>query len=398
MVKDGIMLKIVRGITPVILIAMAVGVTVWLIKTRPEPAKQKPPKPQLLVETIEARAATNQITLEARGTVNPDESVDIQPEVTGLVVWKNPDLIPGGIIEEGETLIRIDSRNYEVAVKQAESNLKQAEVDLELEKSRRAIAAEEWEMLGPDEESIEPRSKDLALRKPQIKAARARLQAASNALAKAELDMDRTRIECPFNAIVLNDYVDRGQLVSPQTRVASLAGTDSFLAEVSLPVPDLDLMEWPSEDGTGGAKTTIEYERGQAEALRFEGRVVRVLGNLGNPGRLARLLVRIEDPLNLEGADPSQRLFANSYVKCLIAGKRAADTFKLPGQVVREGGKAWIMNESDQLEIKDIEILRRQAGKVLIEAGLEEGDRVITSHIAVPMPGMALKEKGEGKK
>jgi hypothetical protein len=148
-------------------------------------------------------------------------------------------------------------------------------------------------------------------------------------------------------------------------------------------------------DGQGGAAVKVEYDLGERGTLAFDGRVVRVLGNLAQSGRLARILVQVDDPLRLKSdKKKSQRLFAGAYVRCLIEGEEIADTFSLPSALVREGNKVWIMDENNLLDIRPVETIWRQGNQVLIAAGIEAGERIVSSHIAVPMPGASLREKG----
>jgi len=391
MKKRGIGIKILQGMLAILILLAAIAATVWLIKTKPAPRKQKPPKLELLVETTVASPSSNSVVIEAMGTARAHQQVSVNPEVAGLVVWKNPNLIAGGLIEKGGPLIRIDDRNYAAAVRQAEAQLQQVQVEYELELSRRAVAAEEWGMLesGAD---VDRRAKSLALRKPQLRAAEASLKAASNALDRARLDMERCEIASPFNAVVLEENVDLGQLVGSQTSVARLAGTDRFEIMASLPVYQLDHMEWPDENGAGGASATIEYDRGAGEMVHATGRVVRLLGDLGNPGRLARVLIAVDDPLKIDGGEASDRLYIGSYLRCLIQGHPMPDSFRIPSELLREGDKLWIMDDDSKLDIRPVEVLWRQSGHVLIGGGLQEGERIVSSHISVPLPGAALRE------
>lgn len=403
MSKRGIGFKLLQGALALLVLGAAIASAVWLVKTKSEPQRQTPRKVELLVETTAAASGSHTITIEAMGPVISDQSVAITPEVSGLVVWKNPNLIAGGLVPEGEPLIRIDDRNYAVAVRQAEANLRQARVEYEIESARGAVAAEEWRMLGKDDPGDE-RHRNLALRKPQLQAAAAGLQAASNALARAELDMERTEIAAPFNALVLDEQVDLGRLVGPQSVIANLAGTDRFLVQAALPAHQLDYMQWPDQNGEGGATVTIEYDHGESRSASYTGRVVRVLGGLGEVGRLAKVLIGVADPLRLESGQTSDRLFIGAYVRCLIEGRQVSDTFRLPSELVREGNKLWIMDEQNQLEIRPIEPLWRQDGTTLVSKGLKDGERIVTSHIAVPMPGAELREldakkpRGKGEK
>ena len=54
---------------------------------------------------------------------------------------------------------------------------------------------------------------DFALRRPQKRQAQAAVDAAENRLALARLDLERTVVHAPFNALVLDESVEIGQLV-----------------------------------------------------------------------------------------------------------------------------------------------------------------------------------------
>ena len=73
------------------------------------------------------------------------------------------------------------------------------------------------------------------------------------------------------------------------------------------------------------------------------------------------------------------------------------DVFKVPGAVIREGRRLWVMNAKDRLEIRDVEVVWRQGGRALLRSGLNDGDRVIISHLPAPIPGMKLRAKSGGK-
>jgi RND family efflux transporter MFP subunit len=393
--ERGLGMKFLQGALALLVLFAAVAAAVWLVKTKPAPQRQKPPKVELLVETTSAARADNPIVVEAMGAVISDQEVTLNPELTGLVNWKNPQLIAGGIVEAGEDLIRIDDRNYRVALRQAESTLRRAQVEYELESARAAVAAEEWKLVGR-EQSGDERHRALALREPQLESAAAGLAAASNAVFRAELDLERRVIKAPFNAAVLREQVDIGQLVGPQTSIATLIGSDRFLVQAALPASHLGRMQWPDENGEGGAAVRIEYERGDAQTLGYSGRVLRVETALGESGRLARVLIAVDDPLRLASGEREQSLFIGAYVRCLIDGGVVADSFRLPSELLREGDKIWIMNDDSQLEIRPVEVAWRQGGQSIVASGIEAGERIVSSHIAVPLPGAALREAGAG--
>ena len=132
-------------------------------------------------------------------SVVPAESVTLQPQVGGEIVSVSDDLEPGGLFRSGDELLRIDPRDYELAVLQRESEVAQAQSSLRLEQGQQTIAKREFEILN---ESMQDDDRELVLRKPQLESVRAQLALAKAKLEQAKLDLQRSRIRAPFNAIV----------------------------------------------------------------------------------------------------------------------------------------------------------------------------------------------------
>jgi multidrug resistance efflux pump len=155
-----------------------------------------------VVEVVAAEEVPVERIVEAFGTVVPARQVEILPEVSGRVIEFHPALEPGGIIPGGETLIKIDPEEYELALARAQAGLAEAEADLQVEQGRQIVAQREWDLFGKDwAESREDEA--LALREPQLRQAEARIASASSLVKQAELDLRRTEIKAPFDVLVL---------------------------------------------------------------------------------------------------------------------------------------------------------------------------------------------------
>ena len=99
------------------------------------------------------------------GTVVPSREITINPQVTGLIVSVDPVVIPGGLIQKDQVLYQIDSRDYKTAVRQQESQVAKANLDIKLESGYQEVAQQEYQML---EEVVSDQDKELVLRKPQM--------------------------------------------------------------------------------------------------------------------------------------------------------------------------------------------------------------------------------------
>ncbi len=373
----------VQIIVAATILAIAVFAAVRIVKSRKAPQRKKPEKMKVLVELKQAKPATHQVNVQAMGTVMASRKLDLQPQVSGRVVSVHPDLEKGKLVKAGETLIEIEKKDYELAVAQAEIQLEQAKAELALEQGRQAVAKREWELLNKDKDA---RPNELALRVPQLKKARAAVKAAEVALENAKLNLSRTSIMIPFTAIIENENIDIGAQVNPQTRIASLLGVDEFWVEITLPVNQLSWISIPRNGKSEGSKATIFL--GSSMEASATGHVIRLLTDLEPGGRLARILVAIDDPLKQKSDDTP--LLIGSYVRVVIEGRTIENAFALPRQALHEKSTVWIANGGNKLEVRDVEVAWKAEDLIYVTEGLKTDDRVIVSDLATPIPGMPV--------
>lgn len=381
--------KAVRILAPLAVIAVGVAIAALLVITRPTPQRSTPEPIATRVRVDRVELTDRPVRVSAMGTVVAAQQIDLRPEVSGRIVEQHDQLIPGGIIRAGETLVRIDPRDYRLALEDAKASLEKAEYELAMERGRQKVARREFELLRSDTDELSEEEYALALRKPHIANVRAALEAAKSRVERARLDIARTRVEAPFNAMVQSEAVDLGQLVNAQTTLAQLVGTDAFWVRASVPVSAL---EWIHPDDEEGTRVEIRHAQGRAAPIVKSGRVLKLLGDLDPKGRMARLLVRVDDPLDLERPAGARRpLLLGAYVDVTLSGRTAERVAVIPRVALRAGDEVWIMNDDDQLEVRGVTTTFRGRDDVYVAAGLREGDRLITSRIAAPVPGMALK-------
>lgn len=390
--------RITKGILPILILAAAAASAAFMMANRVTPDRLAVGEQVVPVEVVEIAHTSEQVVVRAQGTVTAAQQVQVRPEVAGRIVELSPSLVPGGRFAAGETIATIDDRDYEVQLAARQEAVARARLVLRQERAQRALAEEEWEQLEGSLPADEA-NRDLVLRIPQIEQAEAAVAAAEAALAKAELDLERCTLTAPFNAVVLREQVDVGQLVNPQTEVATLVGTDAYWVQVSLPVDHLQWIEIPKRGGRGSPATVV-HRAGSLE-IRRPGRLERLLGDVDPAGRMARLLVVIDDPLNLRRrqTESDLPLLIGSYVTVEIHGRTIRDAVVIPRRALRElqadaaGGAReglWIMDGDDRLATREAEVVWRTEDTVIVGNSLADGERLITSPIATPIEGMKL--------
>jgi RND family efflux transporter MFP subunit len=394
--------KIVKTLIPLLFILVGVVAAGWMINNPPKAEKQQVEERPTVVETMSVSPGKERIIVTAKGTVTPAKQIQLRPEVSGKVEAISGELVPGGLLRKGALLARIDARDYQFNVEAQKERVADAVYRLKLEQGQAEVARQEWQLLEDSIPTTE-QGKELALREPQIEKAQASLEAAKSALEKAQLDLARTEITAPFNTIVLNESVDVGQVVNPQSPIATLAGTDQYWIRVSVPVADLGWIDIPEVNSSTGSPVRVTYHSGNRTIVR-EGKVERLLGDLEEAGRLSRLLVVVDDPLILRSDKRSEDtlpLLLGSYVTVEILGDEVENVFVIPRKTLRDVGErvagegidvswVWIMDEEGRLEVREVEIVWRLQNVVYVSNGLRAGDRLVTSGIPTPIEGMKL--------
>ncbi len=287
------MKKLSKILVPLGILAVAGGVSTVLMVTRKKPEIQPTPPKPTLVQAMPATSGTQTFIVRTQGTVEPLRETIISPEVSGRVTALSPAFRAGGIFEEGEVLVEVDPANYQSAVAQAEFNLAQARLKLEQERARADQARKEWQKLSTGEPP------PLAVRVPQLEAEQASVTWSEQALAKARLDLERTRIRAPYAGMVREKAVEVGQFVSVGSRLGSVFATDS--AEVRLPLcsDELAFLELPPVYRGEASGTTVPVRLSTRIAGRtheWQARIVRTEGTINPANRMLYAVARVDDP------------------------------------------------------------------------------------------------------
>lgn len=381
-------MKVVLPLLIIGLALLAAQALLFLGPTVPKTVREVKPT---FVEVLPARVQDEQAVIVAYGTVNVHQELIVKPEISGRVVKLNPRLVIGKTLNKDAALLQIDPRDYQVAVNEQRSALAKAEFDLQVELGNQAVAKREWSLLNPSADEVNTLSRQLALRRPHLKEKRIALAAAKSRLQKARLDLQRTILRAPFNALVLNESVEMGQLINTRSTVATLVGTDEFRVQVSVPIRQLDWITFPGAGRAQGSPVRVIRERGGNEPVVRQGRVVELLGDVTENGRMAQVLVSIADPLELEKpAKGRQPLLLGEYVRVEIEGPELRDVIVVPRDAIREGTRVWIKNAENQLDVRPVEVVLSRKETVLIGRGIRDGEEIITSQVPAAIPGLPL--------
>lgn len=384
---------IFRTLLPVMLLTVGMAIAFWLMQTKPQAKPRLKVRNATLVKVRTVKFGPQQTVISAMGSVKAAREVELKPQVSGKIIALSGNLIPGGHFRKGETLLKIDPTDYRLAVRQLSSDVAKARSELQLEQGNQLIARKEFELLG---EAVSDEEKALMLRQPQLEKVRASIEAAKAKLDQARVDLERTIITAPFNSVVQTRSVNVGTQVSETSVLATLVGTDEYWVEVSVPVSQLRWIRVPKSDSEKGTLVRVYDESAWGEGVYREGRVVRLAAELEKQGRMARLLVSVLDPLNLNPNHADQpRMLINAFVRVEIEGQEVPLAAAIDRKLIRDGRNVWVMDGEGRLDIRPVEIAFKGRDQVLVTGGIGVWERLVVSDISAPVPGMALRLQEE---
>jgi RND family efflux transporter MFP subunit len=354
---------------------------------KPELKRLAPVSSDPIVKVVEIQLKPHTILIRGEGTVKPLREISLVMQVGGKVIYASPSLLDGGQFEKGDVLLRIEPADYKLAVTLAKAKVKDSESKLVLAREEAAAAREEWRLLRKGSKEEPP---PLVAKEPQLAAAKARLEADRADLKKAQLNLERTEFKTPFAGRVSQENVDVGQYVMAGQVLASLYSTEA--AEIMVPLADEDLAwlnvpGFTTDDGSG-AKAVVKARFGGHE-LTWPGEVVRAEGKLDERTRMVKVVVRVADPYAKKPP-----LAVGLFVIVEIQGKQLKNAALIPRSLLHQDNVVWVVDGQNRLRFKKVEVTRFQGDKVLIESGLNGGEKVVESPLKVVTDGMSVKLAG----
>ena len=339
---------------PLLILAVAAAVAVFMIKSRPQLEARNVATPPPLVAVQPVRLGTVPVTIVAHGNVTAWRELELAAQVSGRILWQSPTFEPGVVVEAGEPLLRIDPTDYELALAEARQALASAELALADAKALRQSA--------------------------RIDEAEATVAAAQARIARAERDLANTEITAPYRAVIDEQRVELGQFISAGTAVGRILGADR--AEVRLPIPPQDIA---FIDGAAATPVAL-FAEGSTREARWRGELVRIEARLDSETRVVPVVVEVEDPL--DDSRHGQPLPFGLFVRAEIPGQPVAGAVELPQDALH--GEAVFLFVDGALERRPVTVARMSDGRALVTEGLADGDRVVTTRLDLMFDGMAV--------
>lgn len=293
-------------------------------------------------------------TIQAVGTARAVHSVVLYPEAAGIVraVYLNANTW----VDAGDTLLELDNRDERLAVELAEVQLADAE---RLVRRYKQVNLETTNL---------PES--------QIDAAIATADTARITLDQARVTLDRRFIRAPFAGVVGITEIDSGDRIDTSTQVTTLDDRSQLL--VNFVVPEVYV-------GKILPGTAVDVRLWDRADQPLSGKIIAVDSRIDPTSRGFTARASID---NTSDAYRPGMAFEIS-----VRAERGA--FKaVPDVAVQWGADgAYIWTSMDGKAVRqDVQLVKRIAGEILIEADIPLGTRVVTEGVQAVRAGATLKD------
>lgn len=373
-----------RILLPILILGGCFSVSVALIRNPTTVEEASLEVIPVSVRVIEVGLDSVELMVGSQGKVQAAQSASISAPVAGPIEWISPSMESGGYVEAGEPLLRLDSADFETALARSQANLQQAAAEAEFSEQELARLRE----LADERLASESQLQDSERR---VEVNRGRLADAEASFRQAELDLARTEIRAPFDAIIERREVELGQYVNRAQSVGVLIGADEVEVRVPLAIRQLGYLDIPfNQRGELSPEeapdvTLTGFYGGQEHT--WEGELVRIEASIDANSNTVQTIIRVQQPDSTTNELP---LPIGLYVHADIEGKVVDDIISLPRSVIRNNNQVLVVDAENKMYFREVEIFRLEEQQVLISGGLLPGERICISPIQAVVDGMAV--------
>ena len=188
--------------------------------------------------------------------------------------------------------------------------------------------------------------------------------------------------------MLVSRSVDVGDRVAPGTVMYNLAGADRFQVEVEVPASQLPQLNSP--------KAAVRIHGSQwPKGVYREGRFVRVIPVLEEQGRLARVLVELDDPLGIENPARPQ-LLLNDLARVEITGRADGQQVRIPLTSLQDGNRVWVVQDG-KIHIQPVTVAHFNDEFAVLESGLRGGETLVTTRLTSVTENMPVTAAGQAR-
>jgi len=429
--------KILKRLLVIPPLILGIAVLVYQVKSKQGPQQapvQETAKKVRIMTVTELSVVPRALGF---GNVAPGMIWEAVTEVSGRVVEIHHQLKKGAILPKDAVALKIDPTDYRLDLQRTKADIRALKAQITELKARRkntqaslaienrslrlnendlkrkqtllrrktvsqaAVDQEERNLLARHQ-SVQSLKNSLNLLPAEEERLNAQLAALQIQLETAKRNLERTTIVLPFDARIAEVNIEHSQFAKQGQTVVIADSID--VAEVSAQVPIEKMQRListrQSQNITSVADmgniekvltlTPVVRLKSGNLSVEWRGKVTRISDQVDPRTRTVGVIVAVDNPYNISDQPDRPPLAKNMYVEVEISGAEQNNQIVIPRQALHGGGKVYIVNDKNRLQIKDVTVSFLQGGLAIIKSGLKPGERVIVSDLVPAINGMLL--------
>ncbi|TQV88726.1 efflux RND transporter periplasmic adaptor subunit [Aliikangiella coralliicola] len=423
---------------PVIII-VGILLTVAIIKLQPAMEHNPQARPSIPVNFVTVHQHSLRPAIVGFGTVEPDVSLQAKAEVTGRVTFIHPELKKGTIIPKDTLVLKIDDKDYLLALKQAEADLlsnqaslKEMELTVENTKLDLKLAVEKLKVRNKEltrlerlrksgsisqskldaerqnklqqQQEVQQLENQLTTLPSDIEVLKAKIDISKAKVEQSQRDLARTEIRLPFNGRISKVDAELDQYAATGSLLFEASGLDKVTINAQFPINqfrqiaqgfDREKINF-SDPASIPRMSELFASLGMSAKVyiagsQFEGweaKVERISDNLDPQSRTLGVVVSVSDSYKNINPATKPPLLEGNYMQVNLFG--AANQFLVAPRYALHENQVYRINSDNTLQRVDVSNVQLQGELALFKNTLTAGDKIITSDVFPAVNGMKV--------
>lgn len=323
------------------------------------------------VEAVTAVSSPENLVYEYPAVITADKEAPLAFRVAGPIKSMNVNI--GSFVKEGDIIAEMDKRDYEIQLDAFKEKVIAAKNVYNASKAVSQNARKQFARVETlyKQKAIPKKTYDEALAGTQATAAAelaslAQYQAAVQGMKNCENQLNDTILKAPYEGYISRKYFDTGAVVDAGLPVVSISSVGNNKVKISVSEEDLSKMKDISQ-----------------ASLLYRGKEYKL--TLSDAGQ-TKGLIKLAYPVVFEFADKTdtENIVTDSEGTVKISFKNDKEKgIIIPIEAVFEKNgaiKVWVYKDN-QVSGKDIEIIKPYSEGMILVAGIEEGQKIVTKGV-----------------
>jgi membrane fusion protein (multidrug efflux system) len=362
------------------------GLWVWalvggvLLAVGCEKKEEGPPPAPPTVKVADVAQQDVPLYSEWVAQLNGDTNAEIVPKVQGYLLTQN--YKEGFLVTKGQLLFEIDSRPFQASLDQAKAQL--------------AVAKAQLTKAETDTARDTPLAAQSAIPQKQLdndhaaeSAAKAQVDAGAAMVEQAQLNLEWTKVYCPFDGVAGVATAQVGDLVGPTTKMTTISKVDPIRAYFSISedqyLQNAARISAVIVGGAKGGNLPVEYTQANDATYPSMGHIILV--NREVSSQTGTIQFAAEFP------NPKATLRPGGFGRVRIKTGENKNALLVPQAAVIEVQSAYqvvVVGADNKASFRPVKVGDRVGSKWVITDGLQAGEKVVAEGFQKIRDGMVV--------